>query len=299
MAHDTGQVALIATTELSLARLRDVLVDRITNQDHGSEYHQSGYVYRRQFFAKQSNREISESVMSMLERVQVCRVFDFPGIAEAVTEFGAKLEIEHANAQSEIIVKKCESGRHIVDSEDDAECESSPETDGEKHVERDATSGQANMIVIDNMANVVGSMLAKSQVQGHAILTTFMRSLHHLTKQRHICTLIANGAVGLRQKGTQYQANASEHISIFSSTTGRPALGKHFTYFIDTSIYLSMLPRSKKDADIAYGDVRETRRFDEVRVIEVLKDRYGNREGRWTPFNILAGTELQSVRLCE
>lgn len=126
-----------------------------------------------------------------------------------------------------------------------------------------------------------------------------MRSLHHLTRHRHICSLIVNGAVGLRQQGTQYQPTTNDRVSVFASTTGRPALGKHFTYLVDTSIYISMLPRSKEDADIAYGEVSETRRFDEIRVIEVLKDRYGSREGRWIPFNMLAGTELQSVRLYE
>lgn len=126
-----------------------------------------------------------------------------------------------------------------------------------------------------------------------------MRSLHHLTKQRHVCTLIVNAAVGLRPQGTQYHCKANDHVSMFASITGRPALGKHFTYLVDASIYLSTLPRSKEDADVAYGEVHGAKRFNEVRVIEVLKDRYGSREGRWSVFNITAGTDLQIVRLSE
>ncbi|KAI4185074.1 MAG: hypothetical protein L6R41_004343 [Letrouitia leprolyta] len=109
--------------------------------------------------------------MSILERVQLCRVFDFPGVAEAVTEFGAKLESEHTSDGAEMIVKRHESVGHIEDGGDEAEGETSPETDQETHVQMDAASGQAmrpgrlraHMIVIDNMANVVGSMMAKSQ----------------------------------------------------------------------------------------------------------------------------------------
>ncbi|KAL9001896.1 MAG: hypothetical protein Q9188_005156 [Gyalolechia gomerana] len=305
IAKDTGEVALIATTELSLARLRDVLVHRITTHDQGPKYHNSGYVYRKQSSTKQSICETSDSVISMLDRVQICRVFDFPGVAEAVTEFGAKLEDDDRSNEVETIAKEHKSARTVADSEDEAKGEVSPEPDGERHGKADATSDQAigperaRMIVIDNMANVVGSMMAKSPVQGHAILASFMRSLHHLTKQRHVCTLIVNAAVGLRPQGTQYHCKANDHVSMFASITGRPALGKHFTYLVDASIYLSTLPRSKEDADVAYGEVHGAKRFNEVRVIEVLKDRYGSREGRWSAFNITAGTDLQSVRLCE
>ncbi|KAL8933153.1 MAG: hypothetical protein Q9216_006500 [Gyalolechia sp. 2 TL-2023] len=306
IAQDTGEIALIATTELSLAHLRDVLTDRIANQDQNPKYHESGYVYKEQFSTKQSIPDLPSRVMSMLERVQICRVFDFPGIAEAVTEFGAKLEDNDQSGEAECIAKERDSVRGVADSDDEAEVEVSLEPDGGRHGQADAISDNAMgperlracMIVIDNMANVIGSMMAKSQVQGHAILASFMRSLHHLTKHRQICTLIVNAAVGLRPQGTQYHSKADGHASIFASTTGRPALGKHFSYLVDTSIYLSMLPRSREDADVAYGDVGAARRFNQVRVIEVLKDRHGSRQGRWSAFDI-AGTELQSAPLSE
>ncbi|KAL9029107.1 MAG: hypothetical protein Q9196_002620 [Gyalolechia fulgens] len=325
MAHDAGEIALIATTELSLARIRDVLAGRIATQDQGPEFQESRYLYRKQPSTKQAIPETSHRVMSMLERVHICRVFDFAGVEEAVTEFGANLEDNDRSDEVETTAKERKSARSVADSEDEAEEDVSLEPDGRRHGEADITNPamgpgrlRAHMIVIDNMANVVGSMMAKSQVQGiacsiaprtrreanrilegHAILARFMRSLRHLTKHRHICTLIVNAAVGLRPQGTQYRCKADDQVSIFASTTGRPALGKHFTSLVDASIYLSTLPRSKEDADVAYGDVRGALRFNEIRVLEVLKDRYGSREGKWSAFDIIAGTGLQSVRLCE
>lgn len=123
-----------------------------------------------------------------------------------------------------------------------------------------------------------------------------MRSLHHLTKRRHICTLLLNAAVGLHSQSTQYHRRPDDQVSVFASVAGKPALGKHFSYLVDTSIFLTTLPRSKDDADVVYGDARQGREFEQVRVIEVLKDRYGGREGRWSPFTVEAGGNIRSVR---
>lgn len=129
------------------------------------------------------------------------------------------------------------------------------------------------------------------------MLATFMRSLQHLTNRRHICTFVINSVVGLRSHGVQHPRRLDDHISIFASTLGKPALGKHFANLIDTSIFLSTVPKGREDADTAYGDGQRPRRFDEVGVIEVVKDRKGTREGRWRAFVIERGFELQSTSL--
>lgn len=131
------------------------------------------------------------------------------------------------------------------------------------------------------------------------MLASFMRSLHCLTRRQHVCTLIVNSAVGLRSQENWNHRRPDGQVSVFASTPGKPALGKQFAYLVDTSIFLSKLPRSKEDADRAYGDIHGASLFDEVGVIEVLKDRYGGREGRWSAFAIAAGTEVQSVHLGE
>ncbi|KAL8825762.1 MAG: hypothetical protein Q9170_007669 [Blastenia crenularia] len=304
VTYKEGQVALIATTEPALARLRNILVARIEKRDMDPEYHESGYVYSKQSRTAQPAQNDSGSFLAMLDRVRISRVFDFPGVAEAITEFGTQIEdSERSNGTNNDAEENWRS-QGIVDSEDEDEILT--EANGERHsrtvVTKNHASGlerrlYASMIVIDNIANVVGSMMTKSQVQGHAILATVMRSIHHLARRRNICVVIVNAAVGFQPQHTQYHRKESDDVSMFASTPGKPALGKHFAYLVGTSIYLSTLPRSKEDADTAYSDVHGAKQFHEVRIIEVLKDRYGSREGRWCAFTIAAGTELQSVRL--
>lgn len=127
------------------------------------------------------------------------------------------------------------------------------------------------------------------------MLASCMRSLQHLTKGRNVCTVLVNAAAGLRQQNTQYHCRADDQASVFSSTLGKPALGKHFSYLIDTSIFLSTLPRSKEDADIAYNVAPVASGFTKVGVVEILKDRHSSREGRWSSFVTAAGIELQSI----
>ncbi|KAL9599361.1 MAG: hypothetical protein Q9219_003894 [cf. Caloplaca sp. 3 TL-2023] len=299
------EVALIATTEPSLAQLRDILIARISKHNQGHEFHESGYVYRKQPFTAQPTHDISNTVLSMLECVQIYRVFDFPGVVEAITEFSTRLEEKDRCDRAEMSMEGNNRKQNVTDSEDGAEDEALSKTDGNCQNITDVASDQVtaaagspgSMIVVDNIANVVGSMITRSQVQGHAMLASLMRTLHLLTRSRHLCTLIVNGAVGLHPQNPQYHRRADDHVSVFSSTPGKPALGKHFTYLVDTSIYLSTLPRTNEDADIIYGDPRGTRRAKVVSVIEVIKDRYGSREGGWSPFAIIAGTEVRSVQL--
>ena len=137
------------------------------------------------------------------------------------------------------------------------------------------------------------SHFAKS-CKGHALLTSFMRSLRHLTSRRHICSILINAAVGLNPSANpSYPRKAQENASIFVATAGKPALGKAFTYLVDTSIFLSAIPKTRLDAEIAYGggDAAELKR---VGVLEVLKDRFGTQEGRWAVFEITAEGLLTS-----
>ena len=85
-----------------------------------------------------------------------------------------------------------------------------------------------------------------------------------------------------------------ENASIFNSTVGKPALGKSFAYLIDTSIFLSILPKSRGDAELAYGGRIDDMHWDTVCVLEVLKDKHGTREGRWAAFEVAAEVELKS-----
>lgn len=116
-----------------------------------------------------------------------------------------------------------------------------------------------------------------------------MRTLTHLTYNHSLCTILVNATVPLRSAKTSTKATAGKSVetdasavrspSVFASTPIRPALGTSFTRLLDTHLFVTFQPLSKKDARLV-----QAKRLDEaevVPVIEVLADRYGNRVGRW------------------
>lgn len=116
-----------------------------------------------------------------------------------------------------------------------------------------------------------------------------MRSLHHLTHTHHLCTLLINSIVGLHPSdhpSYRRRPDESSNLSIFESTAGKPALGKTFAYLVDTSLLLSKVPKG----DEALVDRQN------VEVLEVVKDRYGAREGRWAAFHIVVSGNRRSFK---
>lgn len=110
----------------------------------------------------------------MLERVRLSRVFDFPGVAEAIGEFSARLDQVETNRRNGVASdgEGFERAREIANSEEKVEFSLPPEAD-DNAIKRTTTANPeasehlpASMIVIDNIANVVGSMMTKSQAQG-------------------------------------------------------------------------------------------------------------------------------------
>ena len=121
-----------------------------------------------------------------------------------------------------------------------------------------------------------------------------MRSLRHLTYRRHICSILTNTAVGLNPSSNpKYERRAQDNVSIFAATVGRPALGKLFTHLVDTSILLSVIPKLRLDAEMAYGEA-DAAGWKKVGVLEVLKDRFNTQEGQWATFEITAEVLLTS-----
>ena len=123
-----------------------------------------------------------------------------------------------------------------------------------------------------------------------------MRSLHFLTSRRRICTLLINAVVGLNKLNYSDNPRKSEYgVSLFTSVNGKPALGKTFSCFIDKSIFLSSVPKTKADAGNAYGQDGDKNGWESVGVMEVIKDRNGACEGRWATFKVLADINIQRV----
>ena len=227
---------------------------------------------------EEAEEDFVHNATNMLDRVKVMRVFNFAGMIEAVSELG-----EMRERVPRVLEKSAGKTRNeIEDSEEELDQDEDPPAE---QVFEDA--GQVGLIVVDSITNVVGSLMAKSQTQGQALLASFMRSLQFLTSRHHICTVLTNAAVGLAASSNQeYKRRLGDNVSVFSSTPGKPALGKTFTYLVDTSIFLSTIPKTANDAAVAYGNRGDASSFRKAFVLEVLRDRCGSREGRWAAFEI-------------
>jgi len=279
------------TGSFSPLRLRDVLAFRLEARVQRDRYQQSGFVYENKSSRNEENRtELIDQATSMLDRVKVMRVFDFAGVVEAVAEVK---ETRERSSQREYMPKdpKTRTRDEVHDSEEEIDDDDTPSVNTLPKT-RKAANGTIGMIIVDTITNVVSSVMSRSQVHGQALLASFMRSLHHLITHYHICTILTNAVVGVNPtKNPEYQRRAEEHVSIFSSTLGKPALGKSYTYLIDTSILISAVPKTNEDAVIASRSNLEAP-FRKALVIEVVKDRFGAREGRWAPFEIVTGVKL-------
>ena len=194
MNSEKNKVALIDTAgTLSLGRLRDILVLRL----HRKAVYELGHQQPDSNYAKATETPnstydgIIEVANLLLNRVNYMRVFDLAGVVEAVNEAQTSWEIQ---AQSREKAKGKDRGV-IKDSEDEDEDEdNSPEPQSQKREERPAaTEGRASaescpadMIVIDTIANVVTSILSKSQVQGNSILPYSSMSRPSITHDRWV-----------------------------------------------------------------------------------------------------------------
>ena len=259
-------------------------------------------MYERRTSTLENSKGVTiDKATSMLDRVKVMRVFDFAGVVEAISEVNELVEDTTHKLDKAGVVASEKRRDEIGDSEeeldeDDEESQRGPQRgnvnlDGLQGSGPD--SGRIGMIIIDTITNVVSAMMVKSQIQGQALLASFMRSLHHLTSRYHICTILTNAAVGKNvSTNPEYQHGPREDVSIFSSTMGKPALGKSFTFLIDTSVFLSTVPKTSDDANIAFGGGGEAPSYQKALILEVLKDRCGAREGRWAAFEIAAEVKI-------
>ncbi|MCJ1244164.1 hypothetical protein MMC30_001362 [Trapelia coarctata] len=289
-----SEVAIIDTTgTFSPLRLRNVISHHISQLPTSESYRQSGYVYEKvPANAKAGSSEsLQEKATVMLDRVHVMRVFDFPGVVEAIGEVSERCE-EYDRLQNDGHRREAVDKPEVGNSDDGERGTVESEINAREH----SLLGDIGMIIIDNISNVISSMMSKNQTSAQALLTTSLRSLHHLTTSHNICTLLLNAAVSLTPSTNSTYGNSfrpSDNASIFSSTNGRPALGRTYAFLIDTSVFLSSIPKTREDAEMAYGSSGDAAgRWKGVGILEVLKDRYGDREGGWGAFEMEPGGEL-------
>lgn len=95
----------------------------------------------------------------------------------------------------------------------------------------------------------------------------------------------------------QYPRRPEENVSILASIIGKPALGKTFAHLIDTSILLSTIPETRRDAKRAYGTDRGDAEYSSAGVLEVLTDRNGPQAEHWAVFHITDGMNIRLIQL--
>jgi len=95
-----------------------------------------------------------------------------------------------------------------------------------------------------------------------------------------------------------HRAGPEPYPSIFASNTARPALGRTFPFLVDVHVFVSCLPKGRRDAAVVYGGGggggRRAEMAEMVNAVEVLTDRFGERVGRWEAFRV--GDEGVEVR---
>ncbi|KAK5727021.1 hypothetical protein LTR15_002912 [Elasticomyces elasticus] len=204
--------------------------------------------------------------MGVLKRLTIMKVFDFIGLTESVTEFREALESEDASAPR----GEPPPRGTVADSEDEDDMLDEPTPPSISTLPKGPAPRVPSLLIIDNISQAAAPLLKSNHVQGQALLTSFMRSLAHLTRTYGLYTLLLNGV-------TSYSQSREETPSIFSSCVLRPALGKSFASLVDLHMLVHAVPRTAADARIVYGGQHEIKRGAEpevTKVLEVLQDRY-------------------------
>ncbi|KAK4541410.1 hypothetical protein LTR36_008011 [Oleoguttula mirabilis] len=238
--------------------------------------------------------------MEALGRLKLMKIFDFIGLTESLAEVRENVEGRAVAAASTVEPAQPTAPKGTIgDSEDEGEemlddvPSPSPRQQPAPQVPNAAKqlTDSVGLLIIDNITQVTAPLLKNNYAQGQALLTSFMRSLSHLTKANQLCTIMLNNT-------TTYAQAKEEPPSLFSSCTIRPALGKTFTYLLDMHLLVHAVPGTAADARAIYGGKRhEMQKLDVamVSVIEVLQDRSGRRVGRWAPFVVEGDGRLKDA----
>jgi hypothetical protein len=257
---------------------------------------------------------VGDEAVRVLERARIMKAFDFVGLTECVAELRESLEVPSKQAPIPRQQRVPAPRGTVGDSEDEDEEEmldaptplskSVPPSPKDAHTQTDADDDSSHLLIIDNITYVTSPILKNSHVQGQALLTTFMRSLAHITRRNNVCTIIHNTAVTYSNTDASNNNNnnsttAEPTPSIFASCALRPALGKTFPYLLDLHLLLHRLPISAADAKAVYAAHGALPKPENrlASVLEVMHDRYGDRVGHWAAFRVDAEGNLAAVLL--
>lgn len=229
--------------------------------------------------------DVNARSMAILGKIRIMKAFDFAGVVECVAELKGSLGHETGS----IVAPR----GTIDDSEDDEQDEI---LDGplpprqkialpESHSLCPATS--RGFLLIDNISQPALAQIKTDHVQGQSLLSTFLRSLRHLTITYQLATVLINNT------DSNTRQSKEDGPSIFTSCSLRPSLGLSFAGSLDLHLLIHDVPRDEVSARAAYGEPRG--RGECVSVAEVLQDRLEGNLGRWVAFESRDGGRIEQV----
>lgn len=228
---------------------------------------------RKLYRAMETLCEDRSAAMKVLDRLKIMKVFDYVGLAEALSELREILEERTVTVDPAMEAPKAT----IPDSqgEDDDEVLDGPSPAQEASGEEDVP--MPNLLIIDSISHVIAPLIKNNYAQGQALLSSLMRSLGHLTRTQSLCTVVLSTAMTNKPNADE------ETLSIFRSCTIRSVLGNGLGYLLDVHVYLHRLPTRSTES---YGEMvkQHARSRESVRVLEIVQDRFYERFGRWAPF---------------
>lgn len=238
--------------------------------------------YRMLVSRLEDQTDAQQQAMQLLERIKIMKVFDFEGLTDSITEYKDTLDGKQALSNSPTEKRAAPRGT-IGDSEDEDEMldSPSPPPNIQANLVPEGTSDHKvpkNLLFINSISQVAAPLIKNRHVEGQALLTSFMRSLNHLTTTHRLCTILLNDTI----PKTNYK---EEPPSAFAACAVRPALGRSFEHMLDTHL---LVHRSlTRNSEELVGDL--------VSVVEVLQDRNGSSLGQWSAFMVDDSGSIKDV----
>lgn len=245
-----------------------------------------------------SPQDGKEDAKAALNRVKLMKTFDFEGLTEGLSELRAASEGRvppHERPPRGTVADSQDDGGEMLDAALDASAPPpKPQTTSVLGDAASPSKAGGGLLLIDNITQLAAPLLKTNHGSGQALITSFMRSLAHLTKTYTLCTITMNSTISPDPKNQAFY-NKQESPSAFASCTIRPALGKTWTYLVDVHLLVHRMPKTGKDAKVVYAGQRDGDPGELVSVVEVVQDRYGGRVGRWIAFEVGDGGKLSDV----
>lgn len=215
-----------------------------------------------------------EEATRMLHQLNISKVFDFVGLTEAVSEAREGMEGDRKGEVAKAEWRAFPSTIQDSQEDEDEMLDDLPAVGGQADEKPPAPAAgptettkqpTRRLLIINDLSQLLMPETRNSWSRGLALLSSFMRSLLHLTRNHNVCTLVICSP-------SKKFADPFEQRSIFKCCKLKPALGREIGHLVDTHSYVHQIPVGRNSYDQM------------ARVLEVVQDRNGDREGKWAPF---------------